>query len=527
MVTAYNDDDEYSGTGCETAPNPGISKQKSVRRISLTDTDDNSQDFVSIDYRATGNTATTNAEVDAWKPKNTAHGQWNPMAEVEEPPPPEGTAKLMILQAYGHANKSSPAITHSFVELYNNTNAAINLDSGNYSLQIAVAANNTAWTVINLSGTIPVRGSYLIRGAVVEGDISGARLNLSSVSPDVDGTFILDNDAFKVALMSNRTALTVANPFDVGGGAKAAGYVDMVSAYNDDDEYSGTGCETAPNPGISKQKSVRRNSLTDTDDNSADFVSVDYRAAGTTDAQKNAWMPRVSADGAWDPMAEVEEPPPPAGTAKLMILQAYGHNNKSDPAVTHSFVELYNNTNAAINVAGYSLQFVSGEGDDANGAAWTVINLTGQVPAHGSYLIRGAAIGDISKSRLDLSSVTADVNGTFILGNDQFKVALMSNQSALTVVNPFDTGGGVKSAGYVDMLGTGKAADVNGYETAPIDGISKQKAVRRKHLSDTDNNGDDFKIYDYRVPSNGISDADLERCRPRTAADGGWTPEFP
>jgi hypothetical protein len=66
-----------------------------------------------------------------------------------------------------------------------------------------------------------------------------------------------------------------------------------------------------------------------------------------------------------------------------------------------------------------------------------------------------------------------------------------------------------------------------GCETAPNPGISKQKSVRRASLTDTDNNADDFKIYDYRDREDGLNSEDFERCRPRTSAAGAWTPEFP
>jgi hypothetical protein len=185
-------------------------------------------------------------------------------------------------------------------------------------------------------------------------------------------------------------------------------------------------------------------------------------------------------------------------------------------------VELYNNTNSAINLDSYSLQIANA----ADGDEWTVIDLTGSIPAHGSYLIRGGAVTDPENSRLDLSSVTPDVDDSFVLDNKEFKIALMSNTTALNVANPFGTDGEeTVVAGYVDMLGTGTTAKVTGYETGPIDGISKQKSARRKSLADTDNNAEDFKIHEYKA--DGLSDDDLEKCRPRTANEGDWTPEFP
>jgi hypothetical protein len=114
-------------------------------------------------------------------------------------------------------------------------------------------------------------------------------------------SFQPSNDGYKIVLMANQTSLAVHNPFDSGDGTKSAGYVDMVTAYNNDSAYSGTGQETAPNDGISKQKAARRKSLTDTDNNSVDFRGLDYRTSGTSDDQLAQYRPRTAADGSWTP----------------------------------------------------------------------------------------------------------------------------------------------------------------------------------------------------------------------------------
>ena len=428
--------------------------------------------------------------------------------------------KLLILQTYGTGSGTDGAVSHNFVELYNNSEAA--LDLSGLTLQYADGTDGGTppkdpdWKVISLSGSLPARHSFLILG---KKNNTAGRLQLADNSGDInDGNFVLNNHAYKVALLQTGSAITAANPFN----PKVSGYIDMIGATNTDDGDSIDAYETAAYAGISKQKSARRTSLSDTNDNSRDFVLVDYRTTGVTSAQAEAWKPKNTGYGQWDPVAEVEEPPPPDGSAKLMILQAFGHDDKNDPAITHCFVELYNNTGSAINLGAYSLQIAN----SAAGAEWTVINLSGSIPARGSYLIRGAVDDDISDSRLNLTSLSPDVDGSFLLSNNEFKIALMSNQTVLTVANPFDTGNGASAAGYVDMLGTGSnTTKVTGYETAPLDGISKQKSARRKYLADTDNNAEDFKIHDYRTSN--LSDDDLEKCRPRTAVDGSWTPEFP
>ena len=98
--------------------------------------------------------------------------------------------------------------------------------------------------------------------------------------------------------MANQKNLTVANPFAMTGG-KAKDYVDMLGAYN-----SGThtdGFETAEAAVISKQAAARRSSLIDTDNNSVDFVRIDYRTSGTTNEQLAKFRPRYSGGNSWTP----------------------------------------------------------------------------------------------------------------------------------------------------------------------------------------------------------------------------------
>jgi hypothetical protein len=153
------------------------------------------------------------------------------------------------------------------------------------------------WTKIDLTGTIPAHGSYLIRG-VQKNTESGTVGRLQIATGDCDvADFTLSNRSYKVVLMANQTLLTVANPFDTNGsGAKASGYVDMVGALNSPPADGIDACETASANVISKQKSIRRSSLSDTNNNSADFKDIDFR---TADLAK--YQPRNIADGEWTP----------------------------------------------------------------------------------------------------------------------------------------------------------------------------------------------------------------------------------
>ena len=524
MVGAINDPVANDAIlGFETAP-ARCSASEAVRRKSLEDKNDNSNDFIAARYGSTDGDriSLTDEEVAVRSPRNSRAGKWNPFADPLPPDNPtvageisEYAGDLLILQA---GASTDGAITRSFIELYNNSDAPINLNT--FSLQYGAVGVN--WTVINLTGTVPAKGSYLVTGSL--GAITGdSRLYLDNADQTVE-TFTLSNNGFKVALMENKNKLTVDNPFVMTGGT-AAKYVDMLGAYNNN-AASVDAFETTVFTPISKQSAARRKSLTDTDNNLNDFERIDYRTSGINDEKLAQVRPRYSVDGSWEPFPEPEpsDNPTVAGeqseyAGDLLIFQA---GASTDGAITRSFVELYNNTDAAINLNTFSLQY------GATGANWIVINLTGTVPAKGSYLVTGSLGTTHADNRLFIENADQTVE-TFSLNNQGFKVALMENQDILTVDNPFAMTGGT-AAKYVDMLGAynSSAASVDAFETTAFTAISKQAAARRKSLEDTDNNVNDFERIDYRRVSgnNGINDDDLEKYRPRYSGDSVWQP-FP
>jgi len=234
---------------------------------------------------------------------NGLQGQY----QTPEPPKSEG---LMIFQVHGTGfgaadngdNGNTGSVSHSFVELYNNSDTPISLDT--YSVQWANGIANGGgtvqttvdnWRVIPLTGTIPAHGSFLIRGAHMN-DENGpiGRLQITTFDEDVPD-FEMSNRSYKVALVSGQTALTLAAPWDNSTGEPLdSDLIDLIGARNGNndsvDAYKGA-MRT-----MSKQNSVRRNSLTDTGDNSVDFVQIDYR---TADLSIN--RPRTVADGSWIP----------------------------------------------------------------------------------------------------------------------------------------------------------------------------------------------------------------------------------
>jgi hypothetical protein len=519
--------------GYETAPARN-SASVAARRADLIDYDNNSTDFEEINYSSGG---ITDDELVVYKPRNSSAGAWDPFTAPEEPtPPPQPTGNTLLIFQIGAATDGN--ISHSFVELYNNSNADVNLN--NYSLQYAAGFSTNAgngapdgnsntdgaWKKIDLTGkTIKANSSFLILGG--KGTAPTPALLIADNYGDInDADFVLNNRAFKVALMSNQNLLTVQNPYNTDGNwTKAAGYIDMVGAINTAGTDYINGFEQASITDLNKQAGQRRKSLVDSDNNKADFARAVYD--GATADEKELRRPKNSVYGEWDPF---EEPEPPEGSEMLMILQI---GAATDGDISHSFVELYNNTNAPINLSGYSLQYAAGFSTNAgNGAPdgntttdgdWNKIDLSGIIQPRRSFLILGSK-GTSAAPALSITDNSGDMNETFVINNRCYKVALMSNTTLLSMQNPFDTNGsGAKAAGYVDMVGALNTLNtdyIQGCETNPITDLNKNTGQRRKTLEDTDDNKADFA----RAVYSGATADEKELRRPKNLTYGAWDP---
>jgi len=205
-------------------------------------------------------------------------------------PPYGGSAKLMILHAQPRGNANG-GFANGLVELYNNTTSAIDLNAGNYYLHIGSGTSATgSWAApIKLTGTIPPQCSYLIISTSDTNASTVPRAKLPTADQSASFSMDSDNNVRAVILRNRSTALTVANPFTAGFGDD---FVDMLGM------GSAPGYETSPAT-TSRPQPARRKSLTDTDNNSADFAQWDARIATTT-TQLYLYWPRNVAAGPWN-----------------------------------------------------------------------------------------------------------------------------------------------------------------------------------------------------------------------------------
>jgi hypothetical protein len=206
----------------------------------------------------------------------------------------------------------------------------------------------------------------------------------------------------------------------------------------------------------------------------------------------------------------------------LRILQVYGTGtDKTDGAVSHSFIELYNNSDSDLVLTGYSIQYSTG------GTEWVKLDLEGTIKAKCSFLILGKRQN--TAPRLDIPDNHADQIWDITLSNKSFKVCLVQDTGLLTAVNPFDTDGqGARAEGYIDLFGSidndkSDGVTIDGFETEYADYLSKQKSARRKTLDDTDNNKNDFEAVDYRIDK-GMTDEMLVYYGPKNTTYDQWNP---
>ncbi|HEX8082522.1 MAG TPA: ExeM/NucH family extracellular endonuclease [Jatrophihabitans sp.] len=162
--------------------------------------------------------------------------------------------------------------------------------------------------------------------------------------------------------------------------------------------------------------------------------------------------------------------------APVVINEVYGGGGNAGATYKQDFIELYNKSNAAVSLAGWSVQYAS-----ATGTSWATTPLTGTLPAGSHYVVREA------QGAGGTTDVPSDVTGTIAMGGTAGKVALVNTTGALTCGADCDG-----SAAVVDFVGYGTTAnDFAG--TGPTPAPSNTNAVSRNAAHDnTANNAADF-----------------------------------
>ena len=189
---------------------------------------------------------------------------------------------VVVNQVFG-ASDDADAVTHSFIELYNQSDAEVSLEGWYAYYKSSPDGGDTAWSSLALQGTIAAKGHFLIRCGQVDAVADGA---WQIPAGDMEWNVQLHNKGVSVALFSQEAELTDAFAGAVTDANRPAGYVDVLAVQGNDAEdaqippvYEG-GYEDIQ----SKKKAVRRENFADTDDNAADASDLNYEDAKAEDA---------------------------------------------------------------------------------------------------------------------------------------------------------------------------------------------------------------------------------------------------
>ncbi|MFC1224215.1 lamin tail domain-containing protein [Pedobacter sp. BG31] len=187
---------------------------------------------------------------------------------------------------------------------------------------------------------------------------------------------------------------------------------------------------------------------------------------------------------------------PPVAATHVVISEVYGGGGNTGSTYKNDFIELYNPGNTAVDLTGWSVQYLNATGT----GTWAKTDLTGSIPAKSFYLVQ-EAVGAGGTVNLP----TPDAIGTLTLSGTTGKVILSNSNVLLTGANP-------STAAVVDKVGFGPTA--TGFETATTPAISNTTSIERKASAtstaatlavggaeefngngyDTDNNSTDFVV---------------------------------
>lgn len=162
---------------------------------------------------------------------------------------------------------------------------------------------------------------------------------------------------------------------------------------------------------------------------------------------------------------------PEAAPAQPIIEQVYGGGGKGETPIGNSFVELYNPTDAEINLSGYTL---------TDGT--TTLTLEGTIPANGSYLIIGAA-ETTTEELLTYDLPEADMTCDWMINNKSYTISLLADSVE------------------VDSVTAGSSDETK---------ISKQKSLKR-------NDAGNFEIVVWEKDSVTVDEAYVAANAPRNS----------
>lgn len=234
----------------------------------------------------------------------------------------------ITIDSSGMPTKTSPkgAVSHSFVELYNNSSTQKDLKLDGLSLQYKGPTGS--WQVLPLKGVIPWRHSFLVRGLqhfpTGPDDVTRLRINRY----DMQWNLAFNDNGFSVYLGAGTQALQVTNPSDIDGDGKRRqeGFIDLMGVGGENIQkgqitaYMGSYWQFMNNhtAALRVDNNDPYNSNIDENSNKDSVERVDYNTCNV-----EIYKPRCLADGEWDSYVNKLQLNP---NAPSMINMSFGYD---------------------------------------------------------------------------------------------------------------------------------------------------------------------------------------------------------
>jgi predicted extracellular nuclease len=281
-----------------------------------------------------------------------------------------GGTNIVINEVYGGGGNSGATYTNDFIELYNPTDAAIDVSTW---IDQYASSSGTSWNnITDLSGSIPAGGYYLIQ----EAKGSGGTTPLPT--PDATGGISMSGTHGKVALVSGTGELGCGANCDA-----ASGVVDFVGFGSDASDFEGSG----PAPTTSNSTSDSRTNGADTNNNAADFT------AGAPSPQNSGGS----------------TPPPPTCTGTMSIAEIQGTDTDTSPCAGDT-VTTTGVVTAVYPTGGFNGFYLQTGG--TGGSADATPGASDAVFVYGSYGTHQVTVGE----SVEVTGDVSEYNGTTEIG---------------------------------------------------------------------------------------------------------------
>lgn len=263
---------------------------------------------------------------------------------LQQPP-----SNIVISQIYGGGGNSGSTYRNDYIELFNRGNATVNVNG--WTVQYASAIGDT-WQITTLSGSIAPGHYYLIKQA------QGAAGTTELPFADAVGSIQMSATQGKVALLNGEGCLNI----DQGGWDcewDGVQVLDLVGYGSETTTYEGDG----PTVGPTNTTAVLRgaNGCIDTNDNRTDFDSGNPSPRNASAAANTCVVPN------------------PSTSVVISEFRTRGPNGGND-----EFVELYNKSDAAIDISGWKIK---GSNNTGSVSTRVTVSANTSLPAHKHFLV--------------------------------------------------------------------------------------------------------------------------------------------